>query len=351
MKIRARTTRLTALGAHIYAGGFSIGVREAGFQLLGHLEEWPFGVATSKANLGVRVWQGVDSWEDAVEKHAGKIDFFYANPPCAAWSLCGCKGGVLETERWKTHPLTACTLRVFGLIPQLDPRVFAWESVTGAMAGGRAFVDERTQEMNDLGFRVYHVMVDGAKCGVPQHRKRFFFVASKVRIRWAAPEVEPPSVKAVLASLGGPQTPLRTPSPALLRLLRRMPKGIRMEPRKQFMADLDGREPPKDEKGRVIGKPPFSFVRLGYDKLAPTIVGACNYFHPEEARYLTVAEQAALCCWPEGYKFKGPLNDVYAQIGKAVMPPTAEWLARNVHAALEANEPTKPGVVELDFIH
>lgn len=358
MKILRASTpggRLTALGAHIYAGGFSLGAREAGFHLLGHLEEWPFGVASARQNLGVRVWQGVGQWKAALAPggslHGRKVDFFYANPPCAAWSLCGCKAGVEETERWKTHPLTACTLRVFGLIPKVNPTVFAWESVATAKRGGAEFVAARTQEMKALGFRVYHVLVDGARCGVPQNRKRFFFVASKVRIRWQAPNVEAPSVKEVLASVEGLQRPQRKVAPKLLKVLERMPKGVRMEPRKQFMKDLHGREPERDEKGRVIGKPPFSFVRVGYDKLAPTIVGACNYFHPEENRYLTVQEQAALCCWPEDYEFVGPVNDQYAQIGKAVMPPTAAWLAGNVHRAIEVAEPTTPGMVELDFIH
>src|SRR6185369_10322557 len=79
----------TALGAHIYAGGFSLGVRRH-FDVLCHFEEWKFGVATVEQNLKIPVHVGEPStWP--INEYTGYVDFVYCNPPCAPWSRAGGK--------------------------------------------------------------------------------------------------------------------------------------------------------------------------------------------------------------------------------------------------------------------
>ena len=66
----------TALGVDIFAGLFTCGVKQAGFEVLGHLEHGNYGVKSALANypkLDIRV--GYDNWEP--ERFKGKVDFIY----------------------------------------------------------------------------------------------------------------------------------------------------------------------------------------------------------------------------------------------------------------------------------
>jgi hypothetical protein len=155
-------TKFSALGAHIYAGGFTLGVKAAGFQVLGHLEEWEFGVETVRKNLKLPVRVGVEAWRSHEFKR--KVDYFYVNPPCASWSEAGRKVNNKETrnvDRYKHDGRTKCTELCFEQIPVIEPKVFTWESVAAATTNGKAFVQDRVKFMNALGYHVYLLLFTG----------------------------------------------------------------------------------------------------------------------------------------------------------------------------------------------
>ena len=183
-----------ALGYHIYAGGFSLGVRRAGFQLVGHLEDWNFGVETSKKNLGIPVWTPDSQWDEPLGKYHS-VPLLYGNPPCASWSQAGQK--ILDTEknkdRWKHDSRTDCTRKLFSLVEKIEPKILIWECVAAAMKNGLEFVNEQADYMRSLGYEVHLTLFNAMDLDVPQTRKRFFFVASKYRF-----EIEKPAVAHVL---------------------------------------------------------------------------------------------------------------------------------------------------------
>src|SRR5260370_23897113 len=81
-----RMSARTALGVYIFGGGFTVGVKRAGFRVLGHLEDGPFGVSTAKRNhpeLSGHIHTDPASWP---LDQFGMVDFVYGNPPCAPWS-------------------------------------------------------------------------------------------------------------------------------------------------------------------------------------------------------------------------------------------------------------------------
>jgi site-specific DNA-cytosine methylase len=339
--------KFTALGCHIYAGGFSLGVKQAGFQLLGHLEEWPFGVATAKHNLQIPIWQGLETWNDATTKLSGKVNLFYGNPPCASWSIAGVKKGVLEIDRWKDHELTDCTQRFFLLIPRLKPQVFVWECVANVAIKGSVFLEERTKEVLSQGYHVYHIVFDAMNCGLPQRRRRFFFVASKIALKIIAPHHKLITVGEVLKKIYDPGPVLKTPE-RLIKILKQMPLNKEIKLYKQF--DLDNPNPLRNERGQCIGRPGFLNHRLCFDKVAPTITGGPEFFHPVELRRLSVIEQQALCGYPLDYKFIGPIQEQYAQVGKGVTPTAAYWLMVQIMVSLKMAKKITPGLTIHDFI-
>ena len=50
------TRKPTAVGMHIFAGGFSVGVQQAGFEVACHLETSAYGVQTARDNLKIPVF-------------------------------------------------------------------------------------------------------------------------------------------------------------------------------------------------------------------------------------------------------------------------------------------------------
>lgn len=348
-----RNRPLTALGAHIYAGGFSLGVKAAGFQLLGHLEEWNFGVETSRKNLDIPVWTPQTAWDEPIAELRGKVDWLYTNPPCASWSNAGVKVSdkTKNVGRWRSDDRTHCTERCFGLIPQLNPTVFTWESVAAAKKNGAGFVAERTQEMQTAGFHVYHLLFDGYDTGLPQHRKRFFFVASKVKLDFKKGTTPGKTVRealAVLKSKGpGPMGNLLDMHRVLLKKM----KGESGLLWRKFARLNDGQEFKRDEKtGYVKGRPGFLHRKIEWDKPSPTITGSMHLYHPDEVRGMSVKEMQVLCSYPPDYEFVGGVSAQYSQIAKAVLPAPAKWLATQVMAGLKRGEKIKPGLTEHDFI-
>jgi hypothetical protein len=165
-----------ALGAHIYAGGHTLGVRATKrFDTGVHLEEGTFGAETSRRELGVEVRVGMDCWNPSAFR--GGVDWLYSNPPCAAWSSAG-------TRRGAAHDLARHTERVFDLMPAVKPTVFSWECVTNVATAGKEFVLERARQAIGWGYDVHLVTLEVADLGLPSMRKRFFFVASKVAMQF-----------------------------------------------------------------------------------------------------------------------------------------------------------------------
>lgn len=334
---------LTAAGCHIYAGGHTVGVKQAGFDVRLHLEEGSFGAETARRNLGVEVRLNASAEAgdfDLVEwwpRDVGQVDWLFGNPPCAAWSTMS--AGTTKVRGEKSD-YVGCTERLFALATAARPTVFSWECVTQVLKAGRSYVDRKAAAMRDLGYEVHEVVFDAADCGLPSRRKRFFFVASKVRLEFerpAEPHVTPREAWARTAAAGF------DPGPGCIggeevKLLKTMPKG----------------------RGRVrdyaisVGsslRPFASNMRLGFDELAPTIAGGAHYYHPEEPRYLTVREQQVLAGYPPDYEFVCSLSQRYLQIGRGVSPPAARWLGRHVAAGLRAGRRARRGeVFRWDFL-
>jgi site-specific DNA-cytosine methylase len=169
-----------ALGANIFAGGFSLGVSKH-FKLLGHLEHDDYGAAVSSKNLKVPIYVGTDQWPDKLPVR--KLDFLYSNPPCAIWSVASGRDG----DNWRHDPRLQRIRDIFALVKRYQPDVWCWESVCQAFSKGREFVEELADEAKKLGYSATYLLIDAAYLGTPQHRKRFFLVLHKVAIDWKAP--------------------------------------------------------------------------------------------------------------------------------------------------------------------
>jgi DNA (cytosine-5)-methyltransferase 1 len=336
---------MTAVGCHIYAGGFTLGVRKH-FRVLAHMEEWLFGTATVQKNMPeIRIIVGKPFWNAAQFRG---IDFLYGNPPCAAWSNAGARLKRMEMvhqDRWRTDERVGCTRALFSAFEKIEPRAFVWESVTQAFTYGRELVDEKAKEAISRGYEVRVVLVNGLDCGVPQARKRMFFVAARCQL-----DFERPSHRWV--TIG--------------ECLKGVPKSwgaeVRNAPRQALLdrKELWGTRPGKTDYFRKVweeqmgdvkeNRPAFLDHRPTLTSYGNTLTGGPKCYHPTEPRLMNVAEYKRMCTYPDDYEFVCPNGMQYAEMCKAVMPKTAEWLAGEIARSLRANKPSRRDFAVVDFL-
>lgn len=336
---------LTALGSHIYAGGFSLGVRKH-FKIHAHLEEWKFGTETVKKNLGIECRVGQANWN--AKEFKGKTDLVYSNPPCAGWSQAG--GKVINKPepghmKYETFELTTCTLRCFDLVKEVQPKIFIWECVTQAWKRGREFVEARAEFCRELGYDSTVVLFDAHMTGLPQNRKRMFFVAHKCGFDPRAPATPGKTVGEILASIKHDDSlvaNLAKPEAKMVKYLKPNQPDVLVKIFNRMM-----KEGKIKEEYRVastgtrymLGRPGLLKRRLDPTKPSPTFGGSPDFIHPTEKRFVSVLESKLLCGYPADYEFVGSTSTQYAQVAKAVTPPAGAWIAGECARALKADKP------------
>jgi site-specific DNA-cytosine methylase len=321
------------------------------FDVLAHFEENNYGVATARHNFPkMPIHVGFDKWP--VDQYRGKVNFVFANPPCAAWSLAGhtrTKG----TGKWREDPRKDCTARCLTLRKELRPEVYVTESVTQAWSNGREFFEPLMKEAADDGYSTTVLLHDAKWLGLPQERKRVFFVFHRIGFNVQAPNWSPPPVPLDFLPeepVGSPM--IEKPDYFTAKRLSKVKPGERLskfferttpESRRKYRTDSTG--------GQItIGRPAFGHVRLPVDRPSGATVGYC-IVHPTEHRFLSTEEIQLLSGFPPEFHFmpKGA-NARAAEIARGVCPTVAEWLARQVAASLENyKEVTSPTLTEVDL--
>lgn len=319
----------TALGAYIFAGGFTVGVKDAGFNVLAHLEGNDYGVSTARLNFpGMPIHVGRPTWP--LDSFKGRVDFLYCNPPCAPWSANGIRSQGKENRgigAWRTDPRVSCWRDCFDAFAAIRPRVFAVESVTGVYSDGRDMIDEYTRRALLIGYSVTHLYCNAKWTGLPQSRNRFFFVAHRAS-HFAVPPsnwAPPPTIGEVLGSVAEPGFTVPTIERHAY-LLEHAKPGESLARTWMNITPEENRVVRDD--GKMAGRPFASNRRLPIDKPMGAFTGNTMY-HPTVNRALGIEEAKAICGYPPSFQFAGsPSIAWWALLARAVMPPVGEWMGR-----------------------
>lgn len=321
------TRRPTALGAYVFAGGFTLGVRER-FEVLAHLEgDGGYGASTARANFpGLEVRHGPADWRASDFKG---VDWIFTNPPCQVFSQAG-HSQVHGTD-WRDEPNLKCWHECFGLLEELRPRAWCLESVTQAYSKGRELIDELTKRALALGYSVTHVLEDAQWFGLPQRRQRFLLVCHRPAVlaphglNWAPA----PNVLDALNEVADPG-PTSAVTAMHAAILPHVPPGgsLRAAWERLGKPDLRG-------DGSNAG-PAFLYYRLYKDRPRHALVGN-RCFHPVEDRLLGENEMRAVCGFPPDFALDGGNpHENGSLLARGLMPPVAAWLARVVAQTLES---------------
>lgn len=340
---------MRALGVSIFAGGFSIGV-EKHFDVLAHFERTPYGVKSWRGyrpHVPVHVSK-TTQWPEA--DFAGKVDFVYGNPPCAAWSPTS-----VGYARKGASPWLEWAEDVVRVGHDVGAKVIAIESVRGAMLHGAPFYRSLRDK---YGLCASWIMVNARDHGLAQHRPRVFIVFTKGEV--FAPEWEALPTPRILDQIGSsgycaPGEVLRDleSSPISSKSIYCPGRGIKAEellkcvpalkPGKRLWAreiTTEELEPYSPDIARLIGQVKFAghmLTRASIDQPCPVVYGLARYVHPTEDRLLTLRELMRLMGYPDDFTFGVDQATALRMLGKSICPPVGDWLAGEVAAYLRGD--------------
>jgi DNA (cytosine-5)-methyltransferase 1 len=294
-------------------GGTTQGLKDAGFRVIGGVENDPLAVATFRINhKRVKVWdQSICdlSPQQLLEHHGllpGKLDLLAGCPPCQAFSSMRRLNGKRRIYDRASKDLVLEYLR---FVEGLHPKVVLIENVPRLIEDYR--FNQVRKRLRELGYVGEPAILNAAHFGVAQRRRRLIFIASRIGpIDYAdfCSEDQRLTVRDVIEDM---PTPGRSGddlhdfpevrSEKIVRLIAMIPKdggsrsALGPEQQLQCHKKCNGF---KDVYGR-----------MAWDDVSPTITGGCfnpskgRFLHPQENRTITLREAALLQSFPPDYFF------------------------------------------------
>ena len=171
-------TFVDALG---FAGGFTLGMVQAGFELVGKREmKGGFGVPNCEANRHLLGSGWTAEAVDPTQWSVVEANVVAGNPPCSGFS-----GMSAKHFRGANSPINACMWSFVDYAARVRPQVAVFESVQLAFTrpDGLALMRalrERLEELTGDQWTLHHVLHNVYSVGGVSHRRRYFWVATRV---------------------------------------------------------------------------------------------------------------------------------------------------------------------------
>jgi len=351
----------TAVDAFCGAGGLSIGLKKAGFDIRLAFDIDPKAIKTILANdqyvghpaicADVREVLGNGLLATARLK-AGQLDLLAGGPPCQGFSIQRTVGA--------DHDERNLLVDDYGdLILQSLPAFFMLENVPGIGGSrGRAVLERFQRRMIGEGYFCHEAVLDAQDYGVPQRRRRYILIGELADdgatvFEWPRKRTSPaPTVREVIDHLppppaGGADHPSfpghradRLTERNLARLRALKPGQGREHLPPDLLADCHRFSADRIGHRNVYG-------RMSWDDVAPTITARFDSFtrglfgHPQQLRTISLYEGALLQTFPADFRFEGAKVEVARQIGNAVPPVLAAALGAALCEALVKREKRK----------
>lgn len=314
-------------------GGFSKGFEMAGFNILCGIDNWEIAIETFQQNHKntTGILADLTELDDKFFKqYHEKIDVIIAGPPCQGFSMCG-KREIGD----KRNELFQEVVRAVKII---NPKVVIIENVVGLLSMKNVDGDDVkqliTSELEELGYNTNYKILDASEQGVPQKRKRVFFIGSKIgEIEFPKPKKNKVTVEDALSNI--PDTseefydePVNDFQKMMadgekkiynhepMKHNEKVMKRIKNVPQGGNWQDI----PP--EIYDVGGTHSNNYRRLHPDKPSITIKHAIKsmIIHPNFDRVITAREAARLQSIPDSFLIKGNKTAQHQQLANAVPP-------------------------------
>jgi site-specific DNA-cytosine methylase len=370
-----------------FAGGFTLGMVQAGFTLVGKREmKGGFGVANCEAN---RQLLG-DGWSaeacDPAHWTPATADVVFGNPPCSGFSVMSAK-----SFRGADSKINHCMWAFVEYAARVRPQIAVFESVANAYtseAGHDLMLRLRADLVARTGddWRLYHVRHNAIAVGGAAIRRRYFWLASRIRFGVERPGLKRfPRLNDVIGDLANLSStwqaqPYRSPASwwsnprrsvtgavdghvglnnPLTRRMRDLMDGVEWKPGDHIGAvaqrywDTHGRLPDSwsATEEKVVKNDFFmgftTPVRWRGDEYGRVITGGGlhNVVHPFLPRTITHRETARILGFPDDWRIL-PLRGVSGlnmTWGKGITVDCGRWIGKWIQRALDGNPGTYTG--------
>jgi DNA (cytosine-5)-methyltransferase 1 len=340
-------------------GGLSLGFEQAGYNTL-------LGVDVDKAALQTfeKNHSNSQTIYGDITKITGQqilkkinkssVDVIVGGPPCQGMSLSGPR---------KFHdPRNKLYLSFIRLVDELQPKAFVIENVPGIVSLFKgAIKDSIIEEFTNMGYIVKLKLLNAADYGVPQTRKRVFFVGLKGGEEFQFPDPTLSEPEWVTAEEATSDLPLLEDS------LGQAQEIYYSEPKNDFQRYSRHNSTKvynhqatnhNEQTKKIISLVPeggnykdlpqeykdtrnfhVAWTRYHSKKPASTIdTGHRHHFHFKENRVPTVRENARFQSFPDDFIFYGNRTEQYRQVGNAVPPLLAKIIAEELLKYLNKEE-------------
>lgn len=317
------------------AGGLDLGFKNAGFKIIGANEYDKSIWETYEKNHSAPLIKGdirnINS--DIFLKNNNIIDGIIGGPPCQSWSEAGALRGISD-DRGKLF------FEFIRILADLQPKFFVAENVSGMMSKRHL---EAVQNITYLfgnagiGYDIFIKTLNASDFGVPQDRKRVFYVGFRkdlqIKFEFPTPFEKKVSLKDSIFDLQNSAVPAleknKSHGDNLVVLNHEYFTGdfstifmsrnrVRTWQQQSFTIQAGARHAPIHPQAPImikVEKDKFQFVK-GMEKLY---------------RRLSVRECARIQTFPDDFKFYyNSLSDAYKMIGNAVPVKLAESIANQI---------------------
>jgi DNA (cytosine-5)-methyltransferase 1 len=353
--------KLNAIDLFSGCGGFSFGFQQAGFKILVGVDNDQMALNTFEKNhknskgLNVDLHKPESLQEIIINLKGVKVDVIIAGPPCQGFSLTGTRN---ENDKRNT-----LFYSVFEMADLLKPQAFIIENVPGitTLYGGKV-KDEILRLSKKLGYSCNYQPLFAPEYGVPQIRRRMFFVCLKeekgvfefppklhnestyITCEQAIGDL--PSLEYEVGSekmdynqipISEFQKKMRNGNTVLTNHVATIHTDlvksvISLVPEGGNYKSL----PPGVGESRIFHE---AWTRYHSKKPSKTIdTGHRNHFHYKWNRVPTVRENARLQSFPDDFVFLGNKTQQNKQVGNAVPPLLGFHIAKKLKEYLTSDE-------------
>lgn len=351
------TNSPTTIDLFCGGGGLSYGFESAGFQIVAGVDEQDAFQDTYEANHTDANFIEADlhevSGEDILDLagfDAGDIDVVIGGPPCQGFSLAQANPNPGDERNF-------LVTRFIKAVYDINPDWFLMENVPqiATMEDG-AVREYILEQFESIGYNVSFKELNSVEFGVPQKRRRAFFIGTKSEDEFVFPEgTHRQSASQTTLGTTGTKLPV-TIKDALSDLPELGPGEAKSEyadiPQSEYQAlmrsdsNLTNHKAPnhgesvvnrikKAGQGEKIPYDSWSQKRrLSWDESAPTLLGGprptYHFAHPEQHRGLSVRERSRIQSFPDEFKYHAPIAKQRQITGNAVPPLLAEAVANSI---------------------
>ena len=325
-------------------GGMTKGLIEAGINVIFGLDSNPLCQETYENNNGIP-YINRDVSQVTTEELLEEFPILLDNDELLMVGCAPCQPfSVLNPNNPNEHR-SVNLLNEFGRIVQgVHPAHIMVENVPGLKGRGEEVLQEFLDMLNAEGYEYDYRVINAKNYGVPQNRRRFVLIASRLFEPHIPPAThgdellpyvtvydaihEYPALRAGQSDENVPNHRAAGLSEINLQRLQATPVngGSRTDwPAELWLNCHENFTGHTDVYGRMV-----------WGNVAPTLTVKCfsisngRFAHPEQNRAISLREAAALQTFPDDYIFYGNLQEIGKQIGNAVPVLLAQRIAEYI---------------------